>query len=80
MGLIDRLANELCALLGDAHPRYWMKLLWRLSKLWDTGIDQFDWVQRLLERTHTDRLEGFARSAGALFVSRLTHSLAQETG
>ena len=68
---VDTAARSVCALLGDDSVNFYRWLLWQLLRLHDRGQDHFGGVFVMLERALADHREGFARTAGALFVSRL---------
>lgn len=68
---VDVAARSACALLGDDSVNFYRWLLWQLLRLHDRGQDHFEGVFVMLQRAVADQREGFARSAGALFVSRL---------
>lgn len=66
-------AEALSQALGDHHSVSWyQRLLWQLLRRFDsTGEDYSYPVYLAAQRALTDRSEGFARKAGALFHSRL---------
>lgn len=70
---VDSGARALASALGDAGSLGWYRrLLWQLLRRFDaTGEDYSYQVYLMALRARTDRSEGFARRAGALFVSRL---------
>jgi hypothetical protein len=58
--------------LGDNNSHnFFCYLLWNLLRNYDLGQDYFYPVYLMIQRARADYQEGFARSAGALFVSRL---------
>ena len=71
---VDQAARIIAAHLADAHLGFYRYLLWRLLRLRDAGHDYFYAVYSMVIRAGVDRQEGFARRAGALFVSRLKAS------
>lgn len=71
---VEQCAKIICAFLGDAHPRFWCSLLWRLLRLADAGQHHFHGLYLMLRRAGADWAEGFARKAGALLVQRLKSS------
>ena len=65
-------AKAIVSALGDVGShRFYCKLLWNLLRRHDQGQDYFFQVYEMILRARADSSEGFARSAGALFVSRL---------
>ena len=68
---VDLAAKGACAALGDDSVNFYRWLLWQLLRLHDRGQDYFPQLLLMLQRAAADQREGFARSAGALFVSRL---------
>lgn len=69
--MVELAAASVSMALSDPHRAFYQWLLWQLLRLHDKGQDYFHEVFTLLERAATDHREGFSRSAGALFVSRL---------
>ena len=69
---VDKLARSIAFTLADAKShQFYCQLLWNLLRKHDQGQDYLPAVYDMLIRARTDQLEGFALSAGALFVSRL---------
>lgn len=70
---VDLAAQALAAALSDRGGLNWYRrLLWQLIRRADAGGgDHFYAVYLAAQRAQVDRAEGFARRAGALFVSRL---------
>ncbi len=71
---VDRAARSIAAHLSDNNLGFYRFLLWQLLRLHDTGQDHLYTVYAMVVRAGVDRQEGFARCAGALFVSRLKAS------
>ncbi len=71
--LVDLAAQALATVLADSGSVDWYrKLLWNVLRRFDaTGQDYSYPVYLAAKRALTDRSEGFARKAGALFQSRL---------
>lgn len=69
--MVDAAAKAVASYLGDDSINFYRWLLWQLLRLHDRGQDYFAALLPVIERAGADRREGFARSAGALFVSRL---------
>lgn len=69
--MVDAAAKAVASYLGDDSINFYRWLLWQLLRLYDRGQDYFAALLPVIERAGADRREGFARSAGALFVSRL---------
>jgi len=70
--MVDLAARAITYALSDATShRFYAKLLWNLLRRYDKGQDYFNQVYYMILRAKIDYKEGFARSAGALFVSRL---------
>jgi hypothetical protein len=69
--MVDGAARAAAHHLGDESVNFYRWLLWQLLRVHDRGQDYFQGVYRMMVRAGVDRQEGFARSAGALFVSRL---------
>jgi hypothetical protein len=70
--IVDQAARAITSALGDGHSRnFYRLLLWNLLRRYDRGQDEFGRVYEMLQRVRADHQEGFARSAGALFVARL---------
>ena len=67
---VDIAAKAANAALGDHSLGFYRWLMWQLLRLSDRGQDYFDPIYEEMLRAKSDRHEGFARSAGALFVSR----------
>ena len=70
-GMVDLAARSVAAHLADDSINFYRWLLWQLLRLRDRGQDYFEVVHLMVRRAGVDRAEGFARSAGALLVSRL---------
>lgn len=69
---VDRAAQALAQHLGDASSlNFYRHLVWQLLRLSQQGRGYFSTVYQMLVRIVADLQEGFARKAGALFVSRL---------
>jgi len=72
---VDMAARAISYALSDATShRFYAKLLWNLLRRHDQGQDYFRAIYFMVVRARADYNEGFARSAGALFVSRLKKS------
>lgn len=73
---VDLAAQALAAALRDrAGVNFYRRLLWQLLRRYDaTGIDHSYQVYLAAQRAAVDAREGFARRAGALFISRLQAS------
>lgn len=72
---VEALATTCAITLGDmGNVGFYQYLLWQLLRLSDQGRDYSQVVYHMLVRARTDLREGFARRAGALFVSRLKAS------
>jgi len=72
---VENLAVSCAVTLGDtSNLLFYQYLLWQLLRLRDQGRDYSREAYHLLVRARTDLREGFARRAGALFVSRLKAS------
>ena len=69
--MVDLAARAAAAHLGDDSINFYRWLLWQLLRLHDRGQDYFEMAHLMIRRAGVDRSEGFARSAGALLVSRL---------
>ncbi len=69
--MVDGAARAMAHHLGDESVNFYRWLLWQLLRVHDRGQDYFGSVYQMLLRAGVDHQEGFARSAGALFVSRL---------
>ncbi len=71
--MVDMAAQALAQALADRHSVSWyQRLLWQLLRRFDsTGEDYSYPVYLAAQRALTDRSEGFARKAGALFQARL---------
>jgi len=70
--MVDTAAKAISYALADSSShRFYAKLLWNLLRRHDQGNDYFMQVYNMIIRARADQNEGFARSAGALFVSRL---------
>ena len=73
--VVGALAATCAANLGDvSNVGFYRYLLWQLLRLNDQGRDHSQAVYYLLLRAKNDLREGFAKRAGALFVSRLKAS------
>lgn len=72
--MVDGAARAVASFLGDdsSNLNFYRWFLWQLLRLEDRGQGGY-WhqVHTMLLRSKADREDGFARSAGALFVSRL---------
>jgi hypothetical protein len=69
---VDRAAQALAQHLGDVSSiNFYRHLVWQLLRLVQQGRERFSMVYQLALRARADLMEGFARKAGALFVSRL---------
>lgn len=65
-------AQAMVSSLGDVGShRFYCKLLWNLLRRHTQGQDYFTQVYQMVLRAKADYTEGFARSAGALLMSRL---------
>lgn len=73
-GAVDSAARALAAHLGDPHLNFYRYLIWQLLRLHNQGQDHLYAISQMVIRAGVDRREGFARCAGALFVSRLKDS------
>ena len=72
---VEALATTCAITLGDmGNVSFYQYLLWQLLRLSDQRRDYSQMVYYMLVRARTDLREGFARRAGALFVSRLKAS------
>lgn len=71
--MVELAAEALAQALGDTGSVGWyQKLLWNVLRRYDATGEDFSYqVYLAAQRARTDRSEGFARRAGALFVSRL---------
>jgi DNA-binding transcriptional ArsR family regulator len=69
--MVDLAARSLCQYLGDDSINFYRWILWRFLRLYDQGQDYFAPFHTMILRAGADHREGFARSAGALLVSRL---------
>ncbi|HHO56017.1 MAG TPA: hypothetical protein ENK21_06475 [Trueperaceae bacterium] len=70
--MVDKVAQAIAYTLSDATShRFYAKLLWNLLRRYDKGDNYFQIIYYMINRAKIDYQEGFARSAGALFVSRL---------
>ena len=58
-------------LTDEGSLNFYRYLVWQLLRLHQQGRDYFLAVYQMVLRARTDKLEGFARKPGALFVSRL---------
>jgi hypothetical protein len=72
--VVDKAARTVCAALGDAHLDVWRWVMWQMLRLDYQGENYFTGVLNVLTRALADREEDFARSAGALAISRLKAS------
>jgi len=69
---VQTAASAICIALNDLKShKFYCDLLWNLLRRYDRGEDDFLTLFEMIQRAKVDHLEGFARSAGALFVSRL---------
>ena len=69
---VDKASRAMAQHLGDpASLNFYRHLTWQLLRLQQQGRDRFMSVYQMLLRVVTDKVEGFARKPGALFVSRL---------
>lgn len=72
---VQHAASAICVALCDHKShKFYCDLLWNLLRRSDRGENYFLTVFEMILRARTDHLEGFARSAGALLVSRLKNS------
>lgn len=72
---VDAAARAIARELGDPRSLNWYRhLLWQLLRLLDVGQDLLDTVHLQVLRARADQTEGFARKAGALFLTRLRRS------
>lgn len=70
--MVASAASSICAALADAKSHaFYCQLLWNLLRHHDRGQDYFQQVYQMIVRVRVDFQEGFARSAGALLLSRL---------
>ena len=70
--MVDTAARAVAAYLGDDSVNFYRYLLWQLLRVYDSNQgDYWQNIYTMIKRAGVDREEGFARSAGALFVSRL---------
>ena len=69
--LVDEWARGLAAQLGDKSLDVWRWLAWNLTRAKEQGQDYIPFVLDAISRARADHQEGFARSAGALLISRL---------
>ena len=69
---VDKASRAIAQHLGDdTSLNFYRHLTWQLLRLQQQGRDHFMSVYQMLLRVVTDKVEGFARKPGALFVSRL---------
>ena len=69
---VDLAARSIAHHLDDDSTNFYRYLLWQLLRLGDRGQgDHWHTLHTMIRRAKADRNEGFARNAGALFVSRL---------
>lgn len=72
---VEALATTCAITLGDMdNVGFYQYLLWQLLRLSDQGRDYCQGVYYMIVRARTDLQDGFARRAGALFMSRLKAS------
>jgi hypothetical protein len=69
--MVDLAARSVAHYLGDDSLNFYRYLVWQLLRLRDQGQDHFQVVYSMVRRAGVDKREGFARRAGALFLSRL---------
>jgi hypothetical protein len=69
--MVDTAARAINHALHDDSVDFYRKLIWNLLRRKDQGQDDFYTVYTMIRRARSDYQEGFARSAGALLVSRL---------
>lgn len=69
--LVDEWARGLAMMLGDKSLDVWRWLGWNLTRAKEQGQDYLNFVCDAISRARADHSEGFARSAGALLISRL---------
>jgi DNA-binding transcriptional ArsR family regulator len=69
--MVDLAARSVAHYLGDDSLNFYRYLVWQLLRLRDQGQDHFQVVYSMVRRAGVDKQEGFARCAGALFLSRL---------
>ena len=70
--VVGAAAQAIVTALGDVGShRFYCKLLWNLLRRHNQGQSYFVTVYQMVLRAKADHAEGFARSAGALLMSRL---------
>ena len=72
--LVDEWARGLSAQLGDKSLDVWRWLAWQITRAKEQGRDYVSFVLDAISRARADHQEGFARTAGALLVTRLKKS------
>jgi len=72
--MVDKAAKVIAGFLGDDSLNFYRWLLWQALRVRDGGVDYFVQLHLMITRAGVDYQEGFARSAGALLVSRLKES------
>ncbi len=70
--MVDKAARAIAQHLADADSlNFYRYLVWQLLRLYRGDRSYFATVYQMVLRAGIDHHEGFARRAGALFVSRL---------